>query len=135
MLVFPYDARRARLLAYVRTAKTVRLFTNDVIPTASSSAGDFEEPDASTGYVPLSMPKAQWRADPVGMAVRAISAIVRFTLPSGRAKIFGHFGVDVDGTLLWSERFDEPFEFLRQQDALDVRVVIDSVDLEQDTAS
>jgi hypothetical protein len=140
MLVFPYAARAYRLGAFVRSAYELRLFTNLAVPSGGSTAADFVEPDAKTGYAPLRLNPAGWRLENVGPAVRAIAAPGKFMLPTGKdTKIYGHFTVDAQGQLLWADRLQvlhtesgiwklEPFEFLRPEDELELTLVVDSID-------
>lgn len=143
MLVFPYASRQQRLRAYVRTAATCHLFTEPTVLTESLSAKDFTEPPPETGYRPLPIQRLAWRIEPVELDVRAISAAMRFQLADGRAVVRGHYGLDKNGELLWSELLvkvvpqptgdpivvPQPFEFLRPDDALEITVMLDSVNV------
>lgn len=134
MLTFPQDSQMQRLRAFVRTAATLHLFTNDIKPGPAMTAADFSEPDRSLGYRPIALHAASWRVEPSGAAVRAISAPAIWTFERGKAVVHGHYAVDADGTLLWAERFgddeggtwqDMPFEVLRPNDRLELVVVLD----------
>lgn len=148
MLVFPAASREQRLRAFVRTARQVRLFTNAVLPTSGTTVHDFIEPDKGSGYVAIDLNRAAWRFEVVGPAIRAISAPVRFVLPNARpagtlagVSVRGHFAVSGDGELLWSELLlarvpgvdglrPQAFEFLRPSDALEIRIMVDAVDMQ-----
>jgi hypothetical protein len=139
MVVFPATVREQRLRAFVRTAATVRLYVNNVLPTRDTVAADFEEPGADTGYQPIHFLKAMWRLEVAGPAIRAIASPFRFTFTSGTAHIQGVYVLDADGDLMWSERFTDPqgqyvpFDVLRAGDALEIKVMIDSLDLGDET--
>lgn len=135
MLIIPRRARELRMRAFVRTAASVHLFTNDVEPNGETLASYLVEPPAASGYAPFSLAQATWDVAPIVDAkgrpgVRATAPPARWTLTQRGLVVRGQFVVDQDGALLWAERFDEPFEVLRVTDELEVVSVLDNVDID-----
>lgn len=130
MIVFPLDARSRRLKAWVRTAATLHLFTNDLRPTNATKLEEFVEPDRKTGYRPIKLLKAGWKIESADEGSRAIGAPAIFQFSGGDADVRGLFVVDDDGALFASELFGSKFEVRRAGDKVEVTAVVDSVDVE-----
>lgn len=131
MLTFPYQSRAQRLRAFVRSADTIRLFVNDIDPSALTKPEEFVEPTKESGYAPIQL-ASPWNIESVGTAVRAYSAEVQWTFKGQEMDVHGHYALDSDGQLLWSERFDGPFEVRRPGDALQLKFIVDSHDLHEE---
>jgi hypothetical protein len=127
--VFPYDERERRLKAYVRTAKTVHLFVNDIEPTDQTVPEQFTEM-SGVGYAPVRLLKSGWSIMRVDDAARAVSLPAEFIFADPGAfspSVRGFYALDDAGDLFMSQRFDMPFDVKRPGDLLKVTLAIDSV--------
>jgi hypothetical protein len=125
-----YHGLRDMLVGYVRQVATIRLYTNDLTPSRETVAADFVEPAPALGYAPLSVDGSAWRIEPLGRRWRATSPelLWRFTGANRerRTDVHGWFAAAADGHVIFSERFDDPFEALREADELGITLVIDA---------
>lgn len=126
MITFSKDGAREQLKALLRTASFVRLFVNDVDVSAQSDVSALNEAEGSA-YVAQPIAAASWTLDLLGAKWRAQSPeyVWRFS-GKERYMVRGWYVTNAAGQLLWSDKFDEPFEVLRDGDELGVTMVIDA---------
>lgn len=126
MITFSKDGAREQLKALLRTAHHVRLFVNEADISPQSDVSTLQEASgASYAAQPVSSPA--WTLDLVGVKWRAQSPeyVWRFS-GKERYMVRGWYVTNASGQLLWSDKFDEPFEVLRDGDELGVTMVIDA---------
>lgn len=105
----------ALLRHLVSSGCTLRLFVNDAMPTADSTAASFVEP--AHGYQPQPMMPSDWTVT-VGIPCEAKAARTVFSFTSPAGVIRGQFltrGKD----LLWAERFKEDKLLVNQADTIE----------------
>lgn len=125
MIVFAETDRRRRLRSYVGDVTEIRLFVNAMSPSETSKASDFEEPDAKRdGYAPMKL--ANWTIERIAEKLRATAADASWALTPSGTKILGWYALSA-GAVIWSERFEHPFEAIRAGDELIVTVAIDDI--------
>lgn len=99
---------------------TLRLFANNVTPTALSKPTDFKEP--GNGYLPEPIYPNQWVIRE-GVPCEASTAPTAFKFNAPGGTIFGLY-LTRGEKLLWAERFKEPQQLINQNDQLEVNPVI-----------
>jgi len=90
---------------------TLRLYTNDVTPTQTSSNATFTEA-AGGNYAAATLALNSWTVTPANDPSDATYANQTFTFNgnlTGNATIYGYFITDANNTHIWGERFGASF--------------------------
>ncbi len=102
MLIVPSSAENVLADLIVAAATKIKLFKNNVTPSASTVVGDLTEADYA-GYTYESL---TWgSATQVSAKGTAVADDVAFEASSGSQTIYGYWVTKTDNTLLWVERF------------------------------
>lgn len=81
----------------------VKLYTNNVSPTATSTVGTFTE---ASGYTPITLNAGDWTVSTVNGVAQAVQDTITFSITVAQT-IRGYFIVDAgDSTLRWAQKFD-----------------------------
>lgn len=103
----------------VSTNLLLKLYKNDVTPSASSVAGDFTEADF-TGYAVKTLGRAGWSAASTVSGKAETSRSAESYTAGSSQTIYGYYVVSgADGSLLWAEKFNSARQ-LSSSDVLSV---------------
>jgi len=111
-LVVPNDAEVA-VLTYILTPNlSLRLFSNNIVPSATDTVANYTEV-AGGGYAAKALTFAHWVLTPGGPSVGQYDTqqVWTFTGPTNApGTIYGYYITrDLDGKLMWAERFAPGF--------------------------
>ncbi len=111
-LVVPNDAELA-ILTYILTGNhTLRLFSNNIVPSATDTIASYTEV-VGGGYAAKALTFAHWVLTAGGPSVAQYDTqqVFTFTGPTNApGTIYGyHITRDSDGKLMWAERFAAGF--------------------------
>jgi hypothetical protein len=85
---------------------TIKLFTNNIVPTDDHTAVDYTEA-AGGGYALKTLTCGSWTINPANNPRDAVYAEQIWTFTgalSGSATVYGYFVVDDDGVFQWAEQ-------------------------------
>jgi hypothetical protein len=126
MLIMSHASTVLMLSQYVRQARTLRLYSNNVKPTAKSTRGDFTELSVGKGYAPVALVPMRWEVDPKKPTQIPIAEYpkVVFTFTEAVGLVYGYFVTNASGALDWAEWFEDgPYEMKRPDDEIKVTPV------------
>lgn len=100
--------------------QTLRLYTNNVTPAETDTAGTFTEA-SGFGYSAIGLTGASWTITP-GAPTEAAAAEQTFTFTGALGNVYGYFFTQtVSGILMWAERFTgAPFNITTNGDQIKV---------------
>ena len=84
----------------------MRLFTNNLTPTDSTTLATVTEAVGSTGYAPITLVGASWTTTQVAGVTTAVYSEETFTFTTA-VTVYGYYVTTIYGSpaLLWLERF------------------------------
>jgi len=105
---------KARLNNDFPTSKdlTLKLFCNDITPSDSDVVGDYTEA-VGGGYASKTLTCGSWTisiADGIAQAVYVQQSFYLTGTLTTNTTIYGYFVVDGDGSLMWADLLDTPFD-------------------------
>lgn len=86
--------------------RLLRLFTNNLTPTDSTTLATVTEAVGSTGYAPITLVGASWTTTQVAGVTTAVYSEETFTFTTA-VTVYGYYVTTIYGSpaLLWLERF------------------------------
>lgn len=100
---------------------TLKLFSNNITPGETDTAGTFTEPTGTYGYSAKTLSNASWTITQ-GTPTLAAYAQQEWTFTGAQGNVYGYFIVGTtSGNLLWAERFsDGPYNVTANGDKIRV---------------
>jgi len=122
-LIIP-NIGKQKMLQYVLGADTtvedivLRLYTNDVTPTANSIHGDFTALASASGYAPITLTATSWTI----VSGTATYPQQTFTFTAGVGNVYGYYvSTATSNELLLVERFDNgPYNIASNGDQIKI---------------
>ncbi len=100
---------------------TLKLFTNNITPSASDVVATYTEFTAIMGYVAKTLTKTSFtEADVSGTATAAYAAQTWTFTAGGPVTVYGYYVVGADALLRWAELFATPLTVTNAGDAITV---------------
>ena len=106
-------------LESMTTGLTLHLFTNERDPGYDPDTLDFDEPNGM-GYQPIQL----YEQDRTIADGKAQFDEVEFTFTGPAGNVWGFYTTNLRNDVTLTEKWDEPFEILREGDTIGITVII-----------